>query len=64
VRASGLSCRSGNLSASSGGDVDAAISQDLNATASSGGSVEVTGNPGTKNVTESSGGDVSIKNVM
>lgn len=60
IDAKSLLCRTANASASSGGAADIYASESVNGDASSGGSVEVSGDP--KNVTKdtSSGGDVSV----
>lgn len=61
VSADDMPCENGDIQASSGADVDAYISGNLEARASSGSDVTVRGNPATRDVRESSGGDIEIK---
>tara|TARA_R110000787_G_scaffold20065_2_gene59494 strand:- start:2047 stop:2976 length:930 start_codon:yes stop_codon:yes gene_type:complete len=61
VSADDLKCVNGDILASSGGDVDAYISGKLEARASSGSDITVRGNPASRDVRESSGGDIEIK---
>lgn len=49
------------VNVSSGSDATVNVSEELNATASSGGDVSYYGNPQVKNISESSGGDVTHK---
>ena len=62
VKASDLTCQHGNLRASSGADITAMLTETVNAHASSGGDILVRGGAKPIKVTESSGGDVSIRN--
>ena len=62
VKASDLSCQHGNLRASSGADITVIVTETVNAHASSGGDILVRGGAKPVKVTESSGGDVSIRN--
>jgi hypothetical protein len=50
-----------NVSVSSGSDATVNVSEELEASASSGGDIDYYGNPSVKNIDESSGGDVSHK---
>lgn len=59
--ASGLACQSVDANASSGSDILAAASQSLDANASSGADITVHGNPQRRDIDESSGGDVHIR---
>tara|TARA_R110002020_G_scaffold316899_2_gene532259 strand:- start:25677 stop:26606 length:930 start_codon:yes stop_codon:yes gene_type:complete len=61
VSADELKCVSGKVQASSGADVDVYITGDLEARASSGSDITVRGNPESRDVRESSGGDIEIK---
>ncbi|OFW98572.1 MAG: hypothetical protein A3E78_00955 [Alphaproteobacteria bacterium RIFCSPHIGHO2_12_FULL_63_12] len=61
IDAKTLLCRTANASASSGGAADIYASESVNGDASSGGSVEVSGNPKTVSKDTSSGGDVSVE---
>ena len=62
IDAKNLVCEKGNIEVSSGASIDIGISQNLQAGASSGGSITILGSPEFTKVEESSGGDVSIKN--
>lgn len=62
VKASDLTCQNGNLRASSGADITVILTETVNAHASSGGDILVRGGAKPVKVTESSGGDVSIRN--
>lgn len=53
-----MACRSGRLNASSGGDMQANVSERAEASASSGGAISVRGNPQTFESNTSSGGSV------
>ena len=61
LRADRLTAERGRLEASSGGSLEANISTRVRANASSGGHVEIFGNPGERDVNSSSGGHVSIR---
>lgn len=61
IDAEGLKSTGAELNASSGGSVDVHVSGEVTADASSGGDIDIKGNPVTKNVNKSSGGDVSFK---
>jgi hypothetical protein len=61
IRADRLSAGDGRLEASSGGRLEASITTRLRASASSGGYIEVEGNPTDRHVSSSSGGNVSIR---
>ncbi|MEH6696641.1 MAG: DUF2807 domain-containing protein [Hyphomonas sp.] len=61
VSADDLKCVSGKIQASSGANVEVYITGDLEARASSGSDITVRGNPETRDVRESSGGDIEIK---
>jgi hypothetical protein len=50
-----------NADVSSGSDIEVNVSEELDANASSGGDISYSGNPKTKNINESSGGDVHSK---
>ena len=60
VKANDLTCQKGNLNASSGADIIAVLTETVEARASSGGDIMVSGGATLVNLTESSGGDVSI----
>ena len=62
VKASDLKCQKGNLRASSGADIIAMLTETVEAHASSAGDILVRGGATPIEVTESSGGDVSIRN--
>ena len=62
VMASDLTCQKGNLRASSGADIIAMLTETVEAHANSGGDILVRGGATPIEVTESSGGDVSIRN--
>ena len=51
-----------NLSASSSGDLEISVEKSIEAHASSSGDIIYYGNPGSKNVSKSSGGDISHRN--
>lgn len=61
IRADRLSAGRGRLEASSGGSLEANITSRLRANASSGGHIEVLGNPAERDVNSSSGGQVSLR---
>ncbi|MEQ3650800.1 DUF2807 domain-containing protein [Hyphomonas sp.] len=61
VEAKNLSCKSARVKASSSADVTLEVTESVNATASSGGDINIYGNPAQRDVRESSGGDISIK---
>jgi hypothetical protein len=61
IRADRLAARDGHLEASSGGHLDASITTRLRASASSGGHIEVLGNPTDRNINSSSGGHVELR---
>ncbi len=58
INASSLLCENVVLKASSGADIDVTVTGTLDASASSGGSITVSGNPNIKDIDERSGGDV------
>lgn len=58
VDAGSFESRKCNASASSGSDVKVYVTEELSANASSGGDIYYSGNPKTKDINESSGGDV------
>lgn len=58
IDAGDLQAKNGEASASSGADVKVNVSEKISASASSGGDVYYSGNPKTKDINESSGGDV------
>lgn len=58
--AAGLTCVQGVIDASSGASVAIALTGEVEAEASSGASVRVTGNPARRDVEKSSGGSVSV----
>ncbi|MFA5328496.1 MAG: head GIN domain-containing protein [Prolixibacteraceae bacterium] len=58
IDASDLQSKKCVASVSSGSDIKVNVSEELNADASSGGEIVYTGNPKTKDINESSGGDV------
>lgn len=58
IDAADLQTKNCDASASSGSDVKVNVTETLNASASSGGDVYYSGNPKTKDINESSGGDV------
>ncbi len=62
VKAGSLTCQKGNLRASSGADIIAMLTETVTAHARSGGDILVRGGAKPVKVTESSGGDVSIRN--
>ncbi len=62
VKAGSLTCQKGNLRASSGADIIAMLTETVTAHANSGGDILVRGGAKPVKVTESSGGDVSIRN--
>jgi len=59
IDASDLIAKTGNVSVSSGADIDVNITNELDARASSGGSIEYQGNPSILNKSKSSGGSIS-----
>lgn len=61
VRADRLSAQRGRLEASSGGSVEATVTNRVRANASSGGHIEVLGNPGERDINSSSGGHISMR---
>ena len=61
VRADRLAAQQGRLDASSGGGLEASIATRIRANASSGGRIEVLGNPAERNVNSSSGGSVEFR---
>jgi hypothetical protein len=61
IRADRLAAKDGRLEASSGGQLEAKITTRLRANASSGGHIEVEGNPTERSVNSSSGGHVSTR---
>lgn len=58
IDASELQSKNCNASVSSGSDIKVNVTEKLDASASSGGDITYTGNPKTKDINESSGGDV------
>jgi len=58
INASELLARKCNASVSSGSDIRVNVSEELDANASSGGDITYSGNPKSKDINESSGGDV------
>lgn len=60
VDAHDLKCATGDIRASSGADVSAFLKDSVEARASSGGDISVAGNPPSRDVSKSSGGDVEI----
>jgi len=61
INASELKSKKCTASVSSGSDIKVNVSDDLDANASSGGDISYSGNPRSKNINESSGGDVHGK---
>jgi hypothetical protein len=61
IDAGGLQAKKCNAGVSSGSDIQVNVSEELDANASSGGDISYSGNPKTKNINESSGGDVHSK---
>lgn len=61
LRADRLTAGLGRLEASSGGKIEATITTRVRANASSGGLVEITGNPSERDINSSSGGHVTIR---
>jgi hypothetical protein len=61
LNASGLMAENGKLSSSSGSRMDAQITKEIKAHASSGASISVLGNPPVKDTNSSSGGSVHFK---
>jgi hypothetical protein len=59
--ASKLVAENGDVSSSSGADMDVHVTKDLKAHASSGAGITVYGNPTTRDTNSSSGGDVNYK---
>ena len=60
VEARDLKCATGDIHASSGADVSAFLNEGVEARASSGADISVAGNPPSRDVSKSSGGDVDI----
>lgn len=58
IDASELEAKDCNASVSSGSDIKVNVTENLDANASSGGDISYSGNPKTKDINESSGGDV------
>lgn len=58
ISAADFQTRKCNASASSGSDVRVKVTEEINANASSGGDISYSGDPKTKDINESSGGDV------
>ena len=58
INASDLQSKNCDASVSSGSDIDVNVTEKLDASASSGGDISYSGNPKTKDINESSGGDV------
>lgn len=58
IDASGLQSKNCDASVSSGSDIEVNVTEKLDANASSGGDISYSGNPKTKDINESSGGDV------
>jgi hypothetical protein len=58
IDASDLQSKNCNASVSSGSDIKVNVTEKLDASASSGGDISYSGNPKTKDINESSGGDV------
>jgi hypothetical protein len=61
IEAGELVSKKCKASASSGSDIEVNVTEELDANASSGGDVAYSGNPSSKNIDESSGGDVYRK---
>ena len=61
VEAHDLPCTTGKVQASSGADISAFLKGSVEVSASSGGDIEISGNPPSRDVSESSGGNVEIK---
>ena len=61
LRATDLICDAATLSSSSGSSMSVTAKQSVDAKASSGASIRVSGNPASQNVKKSSGGSVSIR---
>ena len=60
VDAAKLTCRAATISVSSSGDVSVHAAESVEAQASSGGDVYVTGNPASRDISKSSGGDIDF----
>jgi hypothetical protein len=60
VEADDLDCVSGDIQASSGADITTSLSGSVKARASSGADISVHGNPASRDVQESSGGDIDF----
>jgi hypothetical protein len=60
VQARDLTCATGKVQASSGADISAFLKDSVEAHASSGGDIQVSGNPPSRDISESSGGDIEI----
>jgi hypothetical protein len=61
IRADRLQAQRGRLEASSGGSIEATVTQRLRANASSGGNIGIDGSPAERDTNSSSGGNVSIR---
>jgi hypothetical protein len=61
IRADRLAAADGRLDASSGGRLDAQVTSRVRANASSGGQIEVLGNPTERNINSSSGGHIEFR---
>ena len=60
VEAHDLPCATGMVQASSGADISAFLEEGVEARASSGGDIEISGNPPSRDISESSGGNIEI----
>lgn len=60
VEAHDLPCATGMVQATSGADISAFLEEGVEARASSGGDVEISGNPPSRDISESSGGNIEI----
>lgn len=61
INASELQAKNCNASVSSGSDISVNVTEKLDASASSGGDISYSGNPNSKDINESSGGDVHVR---
>lgn len=61
LRAFGVECETVTARASSGSNIETTATQEIDAKVSSGGNIDVRGNPDRRNVKESSGGNVKIR---
>ena len=61
INAAELECKKCKASVSSGAGIKVNVTEDLDANASSGGSISYSGNPATKNIHKSSGGGVNAR---